>query len=74
MCLGELRQVTRVDPGRTVQVRIGDRVVPVSLLTITEPVAVGDWLLVHSGLALARLTADEAADAQEIRTAGKEPT
>jgi hydrogenase assembly chaperone HypC/HupF len=68
MCLGELRQVTRVDGGRTVQVRVGDRDVPVSLLTITDPVAVGDWLLVHSGLALARLSADEAAEAQHIRT------
>ena len=39
-----------------------------SLLTLDEPVTPGDWVLVHSGFALGRLTADEAHEADQIRT------
>jgi hydrogenase expression/formation protein HypC len=69
MCLGELGEVVRVLAPAEVEVRVGPRTGVVSLLTLAgpEPVAPGDWLLVHSGYALARLTAQEAADAQRIR-------
>lgn len=69
MCLGELAEVTRVTGPARAAVRVGARTVIVSLLTLPDnaPVAPGDWLLVHAGFALARLTPHEAADAQEIR-------
>ena len=72
MCLGELAQVVDVTDARTVRARVGDRVVSVSLLTLDGPVAVGDWLQVHSGFALARLTDEELRDAQRIRGAAEE--
>lgn len=68
MCLGELGQVLDVGVGGTAHVRVGDRSRTVSLLTLDAPVAVDDWVLIHSGFALARLTADEAREAEQIRT------
>lgn len=68
MCLGELAQVTEVTNTGSVQALIGDRLVTVSLLTLDGPVAPGDWLQVHSGFALARLTDDEQREAMRIRT------
>lgn len=72
MCLGEIAQVVeRVDDG-TVRARVGDRLVTVSLLTLDGPVAPGDWLQVHSGYALARLTDRERREALRIRTTQEE--
>ena len=48
----------------------GDREFSASLLAVSDPVGPGDWVLVHSGLVLARLTEHEAMDALELR----EPT
>jgi hydrogenase maturation factor len=67
MCLGELAQVTDVVDERTVRARVGDRIVTVSLLTLDGPVTPGEWLQVHSGFALARLTDEERRAAQQIR-------
>jgi hydrogenase expression/formation protein HypC len=67
VCLGELAQVTDVVDGQTVRARVGGRVVTVSLLTLDGPVAPGEWLQVHSGFALARLTEEERLDAERIR-------
>ena len=72
MCLGELAQVVEVNDRRTVRARVGDRLVSVSLLTLDGPVAPGDWLQVHAGFALARLTDEERRDAQRIRDAAQE--
>ena len=68
MCLGELGQVQEVRGDGVAEVRVGDRVRTVSLLTLDDPVAPGDWVLIHSGFALSRLTADEAREAEQIRT------
>jgi hydrogenase expression/formation protein HypC len=68
MCLGEVGQVFDVSAGNVAQVRVGDRVRTVSLLTLDAPVAIDDWILMHSGFALARLTADQARDADHIRS------
>jgi len=70
MCLGTVGQVTEVGADRCVQILAGDRKITGSLLAISETIRPGDWVLVHSGLVLARLTEDEARDALEIR----EPT
>ncbi len=70
MCLGELGEVVRVEGRGQVEVRVGARAMTVSLLPLpapADPVAPGDWLLVHAGFALARLTAEDAAQAREIR-------
>jgi hydrogenase expression/formation protein HypC len=67
MCLGDLAQVTDLVDEQTVRARVGDRLVTVSLLTLDGPVAPGEWLQVHSGFALARLTDDERLEAERIR-------
>jgi hydrogenase assembly chaperone HypC/HupF len=67
MCLGEVGQVLDVSPAGVVEVRVGELVRTVLLLTLEAPVSTGDWLLVHSGFALRRLSADEAREAQRIR-------
>ncbi len=73
MCLGAPCQVLTPPVNEVVLVGLGDRQVEVSLLTLQEPVTVGDWLLVHCGLALAHLTEDEALDALSIRTPEESP-
>ncbi len=67
MCLGTLCQVATPPADGAVLVRDGEREMSVSLLTLTDPVATGDWLLVHCGLALARLTESEAHEALRLR-------
>jgi hydrogenase maturation factor len=70
MCLGTVGQITEVGPDHCVQVRAGDREITGSLLAVSDTVGLGDWVVVHSGLVLARLTEHEARDALELR----EPT
>ncbi|HEU5036634.1 MAG TPA: HypC/HybG/HupF family hydrogenase formation chaperone [Nocardioides sp.] len=72
MCLGELAEVVDHVDERTVRARVGARVVTVSLLTLDGPVSPGDWLQVHSGFALARLTEEERREAVRIRTTTEE--
>ncbi|MFN2345827.1 MAG: HypC/HybG/HupF family hydrogenase formation chaperone [Dermatophilaceae bacterium] len=48
--------------------RVGERALTISLLTLDEPVAAGDWVVVHSGFALQRLDHHEAADALWLRS------
>jgi hydrogenase maturation factor len=67
MCLGTVGQITEVGPDRCVEIRAGDRAITGSLLAVSETVGLGDWVLVHSGLVLARLTEQEAMDALELR-------
>jgi len=67
MCLGTVGQITAARPDRCVQVRAGDREITASLLAVSDTVGPGDWVLVHSGLVLARLTDQEATNALELR-------
>jgi hydrogenase maturation factor len=60
------------DPS-AVMVRDGQRDVAVSLLTLDGNVEVGEWLLVHCGLALSRLTEPEALDALSLRSYKESP-
>jgi hydrogenase assembly chaperone HypC/HupF len=73
MCLGTVCQVLSAPSAGQVLARGDGRVATVSLLTLTEPVATGDWLLVHCGLALARLTEAEAYDALRLRDSEVSP-
>lgn len=70
MCLGIPGCVVEVGdgafPSAVVEVAGARRVVQTSLLPDAEPVAVGDWLLIHVGFALARLDEDEAARALDF--------
>lgn len=67
MCLGELAEVIDVSTLNAL-VSGGGRARTVSLLTLTDPVIPGDWVVIHSGFALARLTAEEAREATALRT------
>ena len=67
MCLGTVGLVTAADAAGCVEVDAGDRVITASLLTMTDAVVPGDWVLMHSGLVLGRLTEQEARDALELR-------
>jgi hydrogenase expression/formation protein HypC len=68
MCLGELAEVVRTS-GDTADVTCNGRGTTVSLLVLDEPVVAGDWVVVHSGFALERITAAQAQDAAHIRGA-----
>lgn len=76
MCLGEVVRVRATLADRVVEVEgaAGARTTRASLLTIEGPVAVGDWLLVHSGFALERLTEAEARTALTLRSGAGAPT
>jgi len=67
MCLGMVGQITALGSPGCVEVDTGDRVLTASLLAMDDAVGPGDWVLVHSGLVLGRLTDDEARDALELR-------
>jgi hydrogenase expression/formation protein HypC len=67
MCLGTVGQILALGSAGRVDVEAGNRVIPASLLAMTEAVAPGDWVLMHSGLVLGRLTEQEATEALELR-------
>jgi hydrogenase maturation factor len=72
VCLGEVLQVLDVSGSQAVA-RRGDGVVTLSLLTVDEPVATGDWVLAHSGFVLERLSPAAAADALALRESPSTP-
>ena len=67
MCLGMVGQVLSEGPVGCVEVDAGDRIITASLLAMSDAVGPGDWVLMHSGLVLGRLTEHEARDALELR-------
>jgi hydrogenase maturation factor len=67
MCLGTVGLITAVRPDRSVEVQAGGRDITASLLAFSDTVEPGDWVVVHSGLVLARLTEQEAREALELR-------
>ena len=66
-CLGGWGQAAAVGAAGCIGVNTGDRVLTASLLAMTDAVGPGDWVLMHSGLVLGRLTEQEARDAIELR-------
>ena len=74
MCLGVVCLTVEVLDGEAALVRAGGRELTVSLLTLDEPVAPGDWLMVHAGFALARLTEQQADEALALREPTREDT
>jgi hydrogenase expression/formation protein HypC len=73
MCLGELAEVLQLVGGSAALVRSEARTVTVSLLTLDDEVATGDWVVCHSGFALSRLTPEEAREAAAIRATPQQP-
>ena len=73
MCLSEAARVLEVDgDSAVVELRGAPRRVPLVLLTFAgEAVVPGDWLLLHTGLAVARVTAAEAAEVNAVRDQGE---
>ncbi|MGE5828022.1 MAG: HypC/HybG/HupF family hydrogenase formation chaperone [Micromonosporaceae bacterium] len=70
MCVGEAAQVLSVEGDEVALVALhrGPRRVPLVAVTAAgETVAPGDWLLVQTGLAVARISAAEAADRNAYR-------
>jgi hydrogenase expression/formation protein HypC len=72
MCLSEAACVVEVDgDSAVVDLRGAHRRVPLVMLTFAgEVVTPGDWLLLHTGLAVARISATEAAEVNAIRHQG----
>ena len=70
MCLTEPSRVVALDEGgRVASVGEGDRAQRVLLAVLTADgvrVAVGDWLLVNAGVAVARIDAGEAAELRDL--------
>jgi hydrogenase assembly chaperone HypC/HupF len=65
MCVSYPARVLAVEPGDRALVEQRGRPQHVALLG-TGPVAVGDWLVVQSGIALARIDPDEARLRREL--------
>jgi hydrogenase maturation factor len=73
MCLGTVCRVVSSPTDASALVDDGTRELTVSLLTLSGPVTTGDWLIVHCGLALARITETEALDALRLRASEVSP-
>lgn len=69
MCLGEIAQVDEVVAPEQVRVTTGGRSLLVSTIAAPEPATVGDWVLIHSGFVLGRISDDEAHEALAARAA-----
>lgn len=71
MCLSDLGRVVAVDEARhSVSVDVGDRIIQVSTVTLgldSPAPGIGDWLVVHTGFAVERLTEAAAEDIQHAR-------
>lgn len=73
MCISEAALVLSVDGDEAalVELRGSPRRVPLVLITSAgDTVSPGDWLLVQTGLAVARISADQAADYDALRQLG----
>lgn len=70
MCVGVPGRVTLLHdvrpPAATVEVGGVPRNVSLALLPADEAVAVGDFVLIHLGFAMNRITAEEAAETDEM--------
>ena len=69
MCLGEVALVQAIDSSGALRVQSRGRRTSVSAMLLDDLPVVGEWVVVHSGFALARLTHAEAQDALALRAA-----
>ena len=68
MCLGIPAQIRSLSAGHPDLVEVDMAGVPrtINVGLLDEPVAPGDWVLVHMGFALSTMTEQEAADALRV--------
>lgn len=67
MCLGIPGRIVSTTAGLDLaQVEVAGVVREISLALLDGPWAAGDYILIHSGFALERMTADEARDALAV--------
>lgn len=68
MCLGIPGQVVSLDGSHPdlVMVDVEGSVKPVNLGLLDGGLAVGDWIVIHMGFALEKMTAEEAEDALSV--------
>jgi hydrogenase expression/formation protein HypC len=67
MCLGIPGRIVQVTPGYDLAlVDVAGVVREINLALLDGPFAPGDYILIHSGFALERMTADEARDALDV--------
>lgn len=72
MCLGIPGRVVQVEPGTDLaRVDVAGMVREINLALLDGPFAPGDYVLIHSGFALERMTADEARDALNVFADGE---
>jgi len=69
MCLGEVGLVRSIGSDGSLIVDIAGRSHSVATLALDGPVIVGEWVLVHSGFALALVPEREARQAVAMRNA-----
>jgi len=75
MCLGTVAQVVEVHrDGRSVVEHDGTREEVLSTTITDEDLEPGDWVVIHSGFALERLTEAQAAEALAIRATSPDTT
>jgi hydrogenase expression/formation protein HypC len=67
MCLGLAgRVVSSTAEPDVADVDVAGAVRPINISLLDGPVEIGQWILIHSGFALERMTAEEAHDAMAI--------
>ncbi|MDQ2751082.1 MAG: HypC/HybG/HupF family hydrogenase formation chaperone [Pseudonocardiales bacterium] len=67
MCLGLPGRVVEIIPGSDVaRVEVAGVVRDINIALLEGPFVPGDYILIHSGFALEKMTADEAAGALEV--------
>ena len=67
MCLGLAgRVVSLTEVPDVADVDVAGAVRPINIALLDGPVEIGQWILIHSGFALERMTAEEAHDAMAV--------
>ena len=67
MCLAIPAQVVELEPSEMIRVRIGESstFLSASSMLLAEPPVVGDYVIVHAGFALHKLSEEEAKESLE---------
>jgi hydrogenase expression/formation protein HypC len=65
MCLAYPAKLLSVEPDGSARADVLGVQRTITLIAVTEPVEPGDWVIVHAGLALHRITESEATALEE---------
>jgi hydrogenase expression/formation protein HypC len=64
MCIAYPARLISIDPAGSAVADVAGTHRSILLIALTDDVAPGDWVLVHTGIAVARITPQEADDLQ----------